>query len=68
MDKKKKKKYELCSPQDHCKMPEFPAFVTVTDTVAFEETIMRDGSKRRRVIIKRERHAEGIPPKGLPWK
>ena len=46
----------------------FPAFVTITETVAVEEIMTKDGCVRRRAYAKQVRLAQSSQQKMLPKK
>lgn len=62
------KKYDLRTSSQHQRKKSFPAFVTITETVAVEEIVTKDGCVKRRVYAKQVRIAQSPRQKMLPKK
>ena len=62
------KKYGVKKANYQQKKKSFPAFVTITETVAVEEIMTKDGCVRRRAYAKQIRVAQSSQPKMLPKK
>lgn len=62
------KKYGTHKANQHRHSKTFPAFVTITETVAVEEIVSKDGCVRRRAYAKPVRISHGSQPKMLPKK
>lgn len=63
------KKYEVRTVNNPQRKKPFPAFVTITETIAVEEIITKDGRIRRRACAKQIRIAQSPQQfKRLPKK
>ena len=62
------KKYGIQAANQHRQKNTFPAFVTITETIAVEEIATKDGCMRRRAYAKQIRIAQNPQSKKLPKK
>lgn len=62
------KKYNIQTANQHRQKKPFPAFVTITETIAVEEIATKDGCMRRRAYAKQIRIAQTTQSKKLPKK
>ena len=62
------KKYGIKTANQHRQKKAFPAFVTITETIAVEEITAKDGCVRRRAYAKQIRIAQSPQPKMIPKK
>ena len=62
------KKYGIQAANQHRQKKTFPAFVTITETIAVEEIVTKDGCVRRRAYAKQIRIAQSPQLKKLPKK
>lgn len=62
------KKYDFRTLSQHQRKKSFPAFVTITETVAAEEIETKNGCVKRRAYAKQVRIAQGSRQKMLPKK
>lgn len=62
------KKYGIQKANQNQHKKTFPAFVTITETIAVEEITTKDGCVRRRAYAKQIRMAQSPQPKKLPKK
>ena len=62
------KKYDIQTANQHRQKKIFPAFVTITETIAEEEITTKDGCVRRKAYAKQIRIAHSPQLKKLPKK
>ena len=62
------KKYSIQTANQHRQKKTFPAFVTITETIAVEETATKEGCVRRRAYAKQIRIAQSPQLNKLPKK
>lgn len=62
------KKYGTQKANQNRQKNTFPAFVTITETIAVEEIVTKDGCMRRRAYAKQIRIAQSPQPKMLSKK
>lgn len=62
------KKYSIQTANQHRQKKTFPAFVTITETIAVEEIATKDGGMRRRAYAKQVMIAQSTQSKKLPKK
>ena len=62
------KKYGIQTANQHRQKKAFPAFVTITETIAVEEIATKDGCVRRKAYTKQIRIAQSPQLKKLPKK
>ena len=63
-----KKKYAVGKPTYQPPMKRFPESVKLSETIAVEEIITKDGCRRRKVYSRQMQYIPGSQPKGLPKK
>lgn len=62
------KKCGIQAANQHRQKKSFPAFVTITETIAVEEIATKDGCVRRRAYAKQIRIAQSPQPKMISKK
>ena len=62
------KKYGIQTTNQHRQKKTFPAFVTITETIAVEEIATKDGCVRRKAYAKQIRIAQSPQLKMIPKK
>ena len=62
------KKYGIQTTKQHQQKKTFPAFVTITETIAVEEIVTKNGCVRRKAYAKQIRIAQSPQLKKLPKK
>lgn len=62
------KKYGIKTANQHRQKKTFPAFVTITETIAVEEIATKDGCIRRKAYARQIRLAQSPQLKKLPKK